>query len=109
MKRNGKWTTLLISIFVSLVFFWSANILAKEVEDFYFWHQVTSNPSILTAQADEILISKKLKEARRERRIKNNLKNLKLDAKAAISVEFDSDGNEKILFERNINERLPIA
>ncbi len=50
-----------------------------------------------------------IKKAEIERLQIEKLKNLEIDAKAVISVKVDSQGNEKILFEKNSEEPLPIA
>jgi len=104
-----KLIILLLSLILSLPFWWGINILAKEVEDFYFLKEITAKPEIFSAQASQQVLIEQLKTLRKERNRKESFKNLKIFAKGAVSMEIDKQGKEKILFERNFQTPLPIA
>jgi len=109
MARNKKLALLLISFILSLPFWWGMNILAREIENFYYWQEIANKPEIFTAQASQQFASKKLRELKEDKQRLENLRHLKVNAKAAISVKVDNKGREKVLFEKNPDERLPIA
>ncbi len=93
----------LISLLISLPFWWGINVFEKSLEDFFFW-KITENyePCLLfSAQLNQTIKSIKAQK----------IKDLEVDAKSAISVEIfpDSPGQEKILFEKNSDKILPIA
>jgi D-alanyl-D-alanine carboxypeptidase len=100
---------LLVSLVLSLPFWWGINILAKGVESFYSWQEIAGNPEILAAEANQQFLNKQLKELKEKRRRAENFRNLKINAKEAIAAEINSKGNEEILFRRNFERPLPIA
>lgn len=102
MTKNIK--IFLIAFIFSLPFWWGANSFQKNLEDFLFWEGMTDNPRLLTAQIVPQDSLEKLKPIR-DRRIDN----LEIDAKSTTSVLINNNGNEEILFEKNNNEKLPIA
>jgi len=99
----------LVSFVLSLPFWWGINILAKNVESFYFWQEIANKPEIFTAQANQQFVNKKLIKLKREKRRAENFSNLKINARAAISVKVSDQGKEKVLFEKNSKESLPFA
>jgi len=92
------------SFFVSLPFWWGLNVGQKNLEDFLFWSQIVNRPQIFTAQIvpeKKLIISKPVRNWQ--------IENLKNEAKSGISVLVDNKGNQEILFDKDINEKLPIA
>lgn len=105
MRKN----VLLISFVISLPFWWGINTLAKNLEDFWFLQEITGNSQLLTADINQKILENKIERLKFERLQTENLKDLEIEAKASIVVEIDSKGNERILFEKNSEEPLPIA
>ncbi len=107
---------------MSLPFWWGINLFEKNLNDFFFWREVSQNSQVLTAQISFQEKSEDLKPFR-DRRVED----LKLEAKSAISILVKNNGGEKILFEgeenrfssspfavarefeKDINRQLPIA
>jgi len=56
MKKKSK--ILLISLVLSLPFWWGMNILAKDVEDFWFQQKIVKNQEILTAAISQKILEK---------------------------------------------------
>ena len=92
------------SFFVSLPFWWGINVAQKNLEDFLFWSQIAKNPQILSA---EIVPEKKLIFSKPVRNWQ--VENLKLTAESGISLLVNSQGNQEILFDKDSDEKLPIA
>jgi len=86
-----KLKILLISFVLSLPFWWGINIFQENLEN-YFYAQI-SQP------LEDIVVVK----------IPPPKPKLDLQAKAAISVKLNESGAEKIIFNKNINQPLPIA
>jgi len=107
MKKKSK--ILLISFILSLPFWWGMNILAKDVEDFWFQQKIVKNPEILTAAVSQKILERKIKELELEKLQEERLENLEIEARAAISVEVDSKDKERILFEKNPQKPLAVA
>ena len=107
MKKKSK--ILLISLILSLPFWWGMNILAKDVEDFWFQQKIVKNPEILTAAISQKILERKIKELELEKLQEERLENLEIEARAAISVEVDSKDKERILFEKNSQKPLAVA
>jgi len=104
MTRDKKLKILLISFVFSLPFWWGMNILAGNLEDFLFWQEMAKSPEVFTAQVK--IPEKEIKTPKITKILANDLK---IGAKAAISVEIDNKGNEKVLFEKESQRPLPIA
>lgn len=101
MSKSAK--ILLYSFLISLVFWLGADKLAKNLEDFFYWQNLSGNKSyLLTAELNQKLLETKLLEA------KNKIEP-EIKAESAISVEINNKGEEKILFEKNSGQPLPIA
>lgn len=86
---------------------WGANFLQQDLEKFFLGQQFASNPRILAAQANQMEFVQLMRDAKplRDRAVDD----LKIEAKAAISILLNNRGGEKILFEKNSLEALPIA
>ena len=92
------------AFFISLPFWWGTNVAQKNLEDFLFWSQIAKNPQIFSAQ---IVPEKKLIFSKPVRNWQ--VENLKITAESGISVLVDSQGNQEILFDKDSDEKLPIA
>lgn len=93
-----------ISFLVSLPFWWGASILQENLTEAFFWNQISADPQLMLAQANVEQRFYDLKPIRN-----NGVGDLDIEAKAAISVFVDGNGKEKVLFERGVDKRLPIA
>ncbi len=109
MKNNKKLKIFLISLVLSIPFWWGINSLEKNLGDFWFLQRITKNPQIFAAQVNQQILEKEIKKAELDKLQAERLKNLEIKAKAAISVEIDNQGNERVLFEKNSQQLLPIA
>lgn len=94
----------LASLIISLPIFWGLNVITGSGSSFVF-PKVATNTKFLSANTGANLEA----EARKEPVKRDNRENLELGAKAAISIFVSSDKKEKILFEKSIQEKLPIA
>ncbi len=94
----------LTAFILSLPFWWGINLLETNLRDFFYWQEISKNPQIFTAQIE---LEKKLETLKPFRN--REVKNLDIKAKSAISVLVNDQGKEKILFKKNINQKLPIA
>ena len=98
MTKNFRY--FLASFLLSFFFFLGINYFQKNLEDFFFW-QETKN-LVLSARIE--------KSFERFRPFRNwKVKGINLQAKAVLSVFIDDKGEEKVLFEKNSQQRLPIA
>ena len=105
MNNNLK---IFLTIFlISLPFWWGVNVFHENMEKFFYQREITGNPSILASIAYQAELEEKL-EQMRPTRIKN-YQGLETSALSVISVFIDNQGKERILFEKNSQERMPIA
>jgi len=107
--KDKKLKIFLITFILSLPFWWGANILSSNLESFWYWQEIAGNPQILAAQMNQQILEMKAQELKIKKTQAERLANLEIEAKAVISVEIDRQGNEKILFEKNSQQPLPIA
>ena len=102
MTRKVK---ILLGVFLlSLPFWWGMNLLEKNLNDFLFWYQISQNPQILTA---DLALMQKLEDLKPF--FNKEAENLEINGKSAISLLIKKGDKEKILFEKEINQELPIA
>ncbi|MFH1423726.1 MAG: serine hydrolase [Candidatus Nealsonbacteria bacterium] len=96
---------------IALVFIssatWGANFLEQDLEGFFLGREFASNPKILAAQANQMEFIQLIRDAKPIRN--NSVENPEIEARAVISVLLNNRGGEKILFEKNPDEALPIA
>ena len=105
MTRRLKF--FLIALLLSLPFWWGINIVERKLEDFFFWLEMAKNPPPSVCKINPESLQKELENFKP---IRNwQVENLELEAKSAISVEIDNKGNQKVLFQKESNEVLPIA
>jgi D-alanyl-D-alanine carboxypeptidase len=94
----------LVCIILS-VFFWSGvDILEKGMEDFFYVRELEKNPLVLIADISSLALLNIGEPIRIQ-----EVPDLKILAKSAISVFVDSQERDLILFEKNKSEKLPIA
>ncbi len=93
-----------ISLFLSLPFWWEINIFQKDLEDTLFWSQAALDPQVLQAQIGQ----KNDFQMFRPQKI-GDFPELQLSASSAIAVFVGSQGNPRVLFEKEKDLRLPIA
>jgi len=107
--KDKKLKIFLITFILSLPFWWGINILTNNLENFWYWQEIANNPQILAAQINQQTMETKARELKIKKTQTERLANLEIEANAVISVEIDRQGNEKILFEKNSQQPLPIA
>lgn len=83
----------LISFFVSLLIFWGINVFQENLEKFLY-------AQISQPFQEMVFVNIPEKPKKPE---------LNLEARSAISVKISNNGNEKILFKKNIEDAFPIA
>jgi len=94
----------LTALVLSLPFWWGINLLEKNLSDFFYLQEVSKNPQIFAAQ---INLQEHIKNLRPLR--DKNVPDLEIIAKSGLSVLIKNDGEEKILFEKDVDQKLPIA
>ncbi|MGB2762005.1 MAG: serine hydrolase [Minisyncoccales bacterium] len=95
----------LVSILLSLPFWWGINILESNLENAFFFEFTKNNPEIFTAQVyqPDKFLPKKINHSLPES------ENLEISAESAASVWIGSQKRQKVLFQKNASEKLPIA
>lgn len=97
MKKNLK--IFITSAFLSFLFFGFLNVSSSKFENFVF-HAISENSQSMTAA----IVYEKEKEE-----IDFKAEELRINAKAVISIKVERDGSKNVLFESNSKESLPIA
>ncbi len=100
-KKNLKF--LFAGFLLVMPFWWAMNVFADNLEGFYFYRLAGNDSEIWTAQLNGIILRGQVMKQQKK------IDNLQISAKSAISVELDKNGAENILYEKNFQERLPIA
>lgn len=100
-KKISETFVVLLIVCVLSLGFWKA--LENTLEDFFFW-QITKTLQTPEVQVYPLLTTSLLKPSRNWK-----IPELKIKSNTAISVEIDSKIPKKILFKKNIDQRLPIA
>jgi len=97
-----------VALLLSLPFWLGANILGKNIGDFLVWKEFGNNSQVLIASVNDISqpkIDEKLKPVRSW-----DIPDFQIQAVSAISVLVDENKqNEKILFSKNSDLKLPMA
>jgi D-alanyl-D-alanine carboxypeptidase (penicillin-binding protein 5/6) len=105
MSKNFK--IFLITFILSLPFWWGANVMGKNLTNFFFWREFAKNPQLLSAQAAQMAFEQNLRDLKPVR--DSRVPNVAIEAQSFTSVFLDKDGQEKILLAKNSQEPLPIA
>jgi len=72
MRKRYK--IFLISFILSLPFWWGINSLAGNLEDFLFWQEISKQPEIFTAKANQQILKNEVERLKIER-LQESLKN----------------------------------
>jgi len=91
---------LLISLVLSLPFWWGMNVLAENLQDSWFEEELYRSLRISRRQTKELKLEKELQQ---------RFKALEINAKAAILIKINENGDKRILFEKNSQKPLAIA
>ena len=105
MKKNkiSKNIKLLsVSIIFSMFFGFGINVFEKNVEDFFYAMQLEKYPILYSDISSFSLFQDHLNEYEKTHE-------LEISAKSAISIFVDSRGKNTIVFQKNENQKLPIA
>lgn len=94
----------LFAFFLSLPFWWGSNVFEKNLSIFFFWQSINQKSQIFAAQ---IAMEEKVRNLKPV--LNKNSENLEINAKSAISLYIGNNGEEKILFEKETEKKLPIA
>ena len=98
-----KTKILLISFIVSLPFWFGVNILTGRLENFLFLKEISKNPELFKAEAMGQIKQDSLPQR------KSEIPELEIWARGAVSILKTKSGEKKILFQKNIQEIMPIA
>lgn len=91
----------LISLLLAFLFFGGINYFQGNLEDFFFFKETKNLP--LRAQISQDFFEE-------FRPFRNwEIEKTEIEAEAAIAVFLDSKGKEKVLFEKNSRQKLPVA
>jgi D-alanyl-D-alanine carboxypeptidase (penicillin-binding protein 5/6) len=104
MSKKIKLKLFLFAFALGLLFWLGINFPEKNLEDLFYWQEISQNPKIFATQ---ISLEEKLRELKpiRNKRVED----LEVGASSAISILFKNSGKERILFKKDINLELPIA
>jgi len=97
----------LIPFVLSFPFWWGINNLQAELLDVFYYREFTHNSKILAAQANQMEFEERIKTLKPLR--DGQVPDLTVTARGAISLLINNLGREKILFEKDIDQQLPIA
>lgn len=100
MSKSFKY--FLFALIFSIPLWAEVNVLEKNLNNFFYWHETYKNPEILAAQIAPV------KEETAPIK-KEGAGDLDIQAKSAVSILIDKRGEEKILFEKKAHQQLPIA
>ena len=102
MKVNFK--LFFVALLLSLPFWWGVNVLEENLNDLFYWREISQNQKVFAAQ---IALEEQLKSLKPFR--DRGVADLDVQAKSAITVLLDNEGAEKFLFTKEVNQQLPIA
>ena len=97
----------LIPFVLSFPFWWGINLFQADLEELFYYRQFTHNPEILAAQANQLAFEERVKTLKPPRN--NRIPDLTMASRAVNSLLINSYGEERVLFEKEIDQRLPIA
>jgi serine-type D-Ala-D-Ala carboxypeptidase (penicillin-binding protein 5/6) len=103
MSKTSKF---LIIFLVSFAGWWGANLLYQNLESFFYLNEVANNPKLFLAQ---INLNPETKLVNRVAEKYPEIKNLEVEAASAVSFLMPESGDGKIIFQKNIDEKRPIA
>lgn len=91
---------LLISLVLSLPFWWGMNVLSENLQNSWFEEELNRSLKVSNRHTEELKLEKELQRS---------FKALEINAKAAILVKVNENGDERILFEKDPEKPLAIA
>ncbi|TFG35597.1 MAG: D-alanyl-D-alanine carboxypeptidase [Parcubacteria group bacterium] len=101
MSKSFKY--FLLALVFSIPLWSEVNILEKNLNSFFFWHETYKNPEVFAAQMAPI-------KKEDPKPIRNTeIEDLNIEANSVISVLVDRRGQERIIFEKQSNQQMPIA
>ncbi|MDP3990712.1 MAG: serine hydrolase [Candidatus Nealsonbacteria bacterium] len=107
MKLSKNLKLLIAGCILIFLCFWGIISLEKSLEEIFFQQELKNNPRLLIAETNQAELQKRINSLKP---IKNKeADDLIIYAKSAISILINKEGEKRILFEKNINEQLPIA
>lgn len=104
-----KLKILFISFILSIPFWWGVNIFAKGTERLFYDLALAQKPELLTAEINKVFLDREVDKLKLIRQRMINLDRAGVNSRAAIIVETAKNGEEKILFSLNSQDRLAIA
>jgi D-alanyl-D-alanine carboxypeptidase len=95
-----------IALILSLPFWWGLNIFQKKFEDFLVLQNLQGYQTVIEAQVSKSVLNldKSLKPLRNW-----SVDEIEIDARSAISIFFLDGEEDRILFKKNSDSKLPIA
>ncbi len=106
MAKNLK--IFLITLLLGLPFWWGINVFQAKLENFLYQREITTNPKILAALVQEQQLKQKLEEMK-PIKDRGNYRDLKINARSAMSLLVSNKNEERILFGQEIDKKMPIA
>ena len=103
-NQNNNYQIIILSFILALPFWWSINLLEGELENIFYWKQLSDNPEIMAA---DLLTTKELRDSKPTRN--NQISDFQTDAKAVFSLYIPESGEEKVMFDKNSQDILPMA
>jgi len=104
---NKRLKFFFLALAISIPFWLGINVFHQNLQQFFYQKEVTFNPSIMASIVYQLELEKKLEQIRPVR-IKD-YQDPEISALSVISLLIDNQGKEIILFEKNSQERMPIA
>ncbi|MBI2450677.1 MAG: D-alanyl-D-alanine carboxypeptidase [Candidatus Nealsonbacteria bacterium] len=105
MSRNLKY--FLIPLLLSIFFWWGANVLSEDSKTFFYGLELANDPRLLAAEANQLAFQQQMMSLKPLR--DEDIPNIEIAAKSAISLLINNRGEKRILFEKDKNTLLPIA
>lgn len=105
MNKNLRY--FFIGILLGAFLVLGVNIFEKGLEESFFGREITQNPKVLAAQINQQILEEKLENLKPIK--KWGIEDLEISAKSAISVLVREAKDERFLFEKEIEKKLPIA
>jgi len=102
MTKNLK--VFFITFLISLPFWWGMNIFQKDLEDVLFWASIGNSSELLASQINQQIVVEPPRPARIEQ-----VPEPSFQATSVLSILIKENGSQQVLFEKNSEEKLPIA
>lgn len=96
-----------IVFLLSLPFWLVMNVWAEDLHNFFYWQELDNDPDLLAAQVAQMQFNENLHFMGLTRN--NEVTDFTTQATSVLSVLVDKTGRQKVLFEKNANDTLPIA